>query len=156
MAKRARIANREKLLAKMAALPGEIRSAIRQSLAQGADEITDMQKRLVPKKTGKLRDSIRQNWGGALPKYASLKAGAEAGDPDLTVTITAGNRQVGYAHLVEFGTAPHEVGGKFKGAQHPGSEAKPFFFPPYRALRRRVRSRITRAVKKAAREVAAK
>lgn len=159
--------NRERLLRKMAALPTAVRSALKQALAQGADELTEMQKRLAPvgppsgaqkkkgAKPGALRDSIKQTWGDSKVSYASLKGkGGVAGDPDLTVTITAGNSAVRYAHLVEFPTAPHKVGGKFKGAQHPGTQAQPFFYPAYRALRRRIKSRVTRAAKKAAKSVA--
>jgi HK97 gp10 family phage protein len=151
------IKGREKLLAKMKALPPQVRSALKQALALGADEITDMQKRLVTVKSGDLRDSIVQTWGGGKVKYSSLSGSVgEAGDPDLSVRISAGNTKVRYAHLVEFGTAPHVNGGKFAGSQHPGAAAKRFFFPAYRALRKRVKSRITRATNKAAKQVAGK
>lgn len=159
--------NRDRLLRKMAALPTQVRSAMKQALAQGADELTAMQKRLAPvgppsgaqakkgARPGALRDSIKQTWGDSKVSYASLRGrGGIKGDPDLTVTITAGNSAVRYAHLVEFPTAPHIVGGKFKGAQHPGTQAQPFFYPPYRALRRRIKSRVTRATKKAIQRVA--
>jgi HK97 gp10 family phage protein len=149
----AKIKNRARLLAKMAALPPAVRSAIKQALAQGADEIVADAKRLAPVRTGKLRDSIIQTWGGGKARYASLSAGTE-GDPDLTVVISAGNDGVRYAHLVEFGTAPHTNGGKFAGTENPGTEPRPFFFPAYRANRRRVKARITRATKRAAQQVA--
>lgn len=150
-----KISGRERLLAKMKALPSAVRSAMKQSLAQSADELTDMQKRLAPVKSGALRESITQTWGGGKVAYSSLNAEAGAGDPDLTVRISAGNTKVRYAHLVEFGTAPHVVGGKFAGAQHPGTTAQAFFYPPYRALRRRIKSRMTRTSNKAAKQVAA-
>lgn len=151
-----KLEGRERLLAKMRSLPSEVRSAIKQALAEGADEITDMQKRLAPVDTGKLRDSIKQTWGGGKTRYASLSASAGAGDPDLTVKITAGDSGVRYAHLLEFGTAPHINGGLFAGSRHPGTNAQPFFYPAYRALRKRVKSRITRATTKAAKKVAGK
>ncbi|ULK98844.1 HK97-gp10 family putative phage morphogenesis protein [Bradyrhizobium sp. I71] len=159
-----KVEGRERLLAKMRALPVEVRSAIKQALAQGADEITDMQKRLAPVSAtgshgnppGALRDSIVQTWGGDKARYSSLAGSAGAGDPDLTVRISAGNSKVRYAHLVEFGTSPHPNGGKFKGTDHPGTTAQPFFYPAYRALRKRVKSRISRATNKAAKKVAGK
>lgn len=141
---------------------------MRQAIAQGADEIVAMQKRLAPvsprgthgNPSGMLRDSIVATWGGggAIPKYASLRAGTGSARAagDLSITITAGNSAVRYAHLVEFGTAPHPQGGKFKGTEHPGTSPQPFFFPPYRALRRRVKARITRAMKKAIKTSAVK
>jgi HK97 gp10 family phage protein len=151
-----KIEGRARLLAKMKALPAEVRSAIKQALAEGADEITDMQKRLVPVKDGDLRNSIVQTWGAGRVKYSSLNAAAGVGDPDLTVRISAGNSKVRYAHLVEFGTRPHVNGGKFAGSLHPGTRAQGFFYGPYRALRKRVKSRITRATTKAAKKVAGK
>lgn len=152
----AKFSKRESLLRKMAAMPAAVRSAIKQALAQGADEMTDEMRRLAPKKTGKLRDSIAQTWGGGKVAHASLSSGAEGGDPDLTVIISAGNSAVRYAHLVEFGTAPHLNGGQFEGSQHPGTAPEAFFFPAYRATRRRMKSRISRATTKAVREVVGK
>ena len=156
MAKTTTMTNRARLLAKMAALPAQVRSALKQSLAQNADELVAFQKRLAPVKSGKLRDSIVQTWGGAAPAYASLKAGAAEGDPDLSVTISAGNSKVRYAHLVEFPTAPHINAGLYPGTQHPGTKGSPFFYPPYRAMKRKMKNRLTRSAKKAARDVAAK
>lgn len=151
-----RLERQQELLRKMSEIPSAIRSAMKQALAEGADEINDMQRRLAPKKTGKLAASIKQTWGGGKERYSSVSAGTGDGDPDLTVTLSAGNSKVRYAHLVEFGTAPHTLGGIFKGAQHPGTAAQPFFFPAYRALRRRVKSRITRATKRAVQQAAEK
>lgn len=151
----AKLSRRENLLRKMAAMPPAVRSAIKQALAQSADEITDDMKRLAPKKTGKLRSSITQTWGGGKVRYSSLAGTAgEAGDPDLSVRISAGNGEVRYAHLVEFGTAPHLNGGMFAGSRHPGTSRQPFFFPAYRANRRRVKSRISRATTKAVKQFA--
>lgn len=168
----AKFEGRERLLRKMKAMPPAVRSAIKQALAQSADEITAFQKRLTPVKDGDLRASITQTWGGGKVRYASMGVRYEdEGDPDLTVRLSAGNSKVRYAHLVEFGTSPHST---VKGArkprerrrgvkgmvhvastdprgQHPGSKPQPFFFPPYRALRRRIRSRIARATSRAVR-----
>lgn len=124
---------------------------MKQALAQGADEIVADMKRLAPKKTGDLRQSIVQTWGGGKVRYSSMSANTMEGaaDPDLNVRISAGNDLVRYAHLVEFGTAPHINGGKFAGSRHPGAQPKPFFFPAWRANKKRVRARITRATNKA-------
>ncbi|HYD66171.1 HK97-gp10 family putative phage morphogenesis protein [Azospirillum sp.] len=155
----ARTKGRDRLLTKMRALPSEVRSAIKQALAEGADEITDMQRRLVPKQSGDLAKSIGSTFGKYRAENANVRgvsAFAGAGDPDLTVTIHAGDAKAYYASFVEFGTAPHVNGGKFKGTQHPGTAPQPFFFPAYRALRKRVKSRITRATNRAAKKVAGK
>jgi len=106
-----------------------------------------------------------QTWGGmGGPKHASLKVSEGAGDPDLTVTISAGNSGTRYAHLVEFGTSAHTItsdkpmgkNGIFGTVvHHPGAAPHPFFYPVYRANRRSVKARISRATRKAAQAVAA-
>jgi len=69
-----------------------------------------------------------------------------------------------YWRFIEFGTRPHTIKAKnvsdlvffSKGKKivtpevsHPGAAAHPHIFPAYRALRKRIRSRISRAVSKA-------
>jgi hypothetical protein len=74
----------------------------------------------------------------------------EVGEGDLRAIIYAGNtstlvgarKQFQLARLQEFGTAD--------------MPANAFFYPSYRAVRRRIRGRITRGTKKAARAVASK
>lgn len=151
----AKITGRESLLAKMAKMPPAVRSAVKQALAQGADETQADMKRLAPKKTGALAESIVQTWGGGKVRYSSLSGDSgEPGDPDLSVRISAGNSKVRYAHLLEFGTAPHKNGGMFEGTQHPGTSAQPFFFSSFRANKRRVRARMSRAASKALKQSA--
>ncbi|MFY9292690.1 MAG: HK97 gp10 family phage protein [Methylorubrum rhodinum] len=147
--------NRNRLLRKMKMLPEATKTAIKASLVEGGQEIVAAQKRAAPKKTGALAASIALTMGGNLPKYASFGGGSVQGDPDLTAIISAGNERARHAHLVEFDTAPHINGGRFAGSQHPGTKAQPFFYGPYRALRKRAKSRVTRATRKAARKVAA-
>lgn len=125
---------REKLRKRFLALPPLARQMVDDALRQGADEIVAMQKRLAPVDDGDLRDAIHWEW---------IKAPANAA---RAIRIRAG---VKYAALVEYGTAPHRVGGRFAGAMHPGSAARPFFYPAYRALRKRVKSRIRRSLRKA-------
>lgn len=157
------------LEAKLKRIPKEVRSAVKQALAEGADEIVATMKNLAPVSAngshgwppGMLRDSIVATFGdGSTPKYAAFRnrkgrRAIQANDPDLSVTITAGNETVRYAHLVEFGTKPHVNGGKFKGTQNPGTAAQPFFYPGYRANKKRVKARIARAINRAAKSVAA-
>ena len=152
-----RIERREQMLAKLRALPAAVRSEIKQAMAQSADEIVAMQKRLVPVRTGALRDSIKQTWGNkpGLSSAGLAGGGPRAGDPDLTVFITAGGEREGwYARFVEYGTSAHEAGGKFKGATIPAVSARPFFWPSWRANKRRTKSRISRAITRAAKKVA--
>lgn len=165
---RSRMRNRERLLAKLAAIPDAVRKEIAGALDKGADEIVAMQKRLVPEDSGDLKRSIRKVKGTYTPENANVRGMASGGkgDPDLTVRIVAGDDKAWYARFVEFGTAPHTIKAKnpsgllyFNGTRvpqvnHPGSEPRPFFYPAYRALRRRVKSRIARATTKAVKSVA--
>lgn len=157
MAKGVKTAGRSALLRKLALLPDAARQEIGKAINQSAEEIAAAQRRLAPEKSGALKRSIVVSKGGAVPKYASVgRSGAtQKGDPDLSVIVSAGNSQVRYAHIAEFGSAPHVNKGLFEGSQHPGTKPAGFFFPPYRAYRKRVKSRMTRATKKAARAVAA-
>lgn len=146
--------NRDRLLKKLQAIQGKPRAAMRKALQQSAEEIVALQKRLAPKRTGALANSIGYSFGGHVPDNANVRGvgGGQGGDPDLTAVIHAGDKDAYYAAFVEFGTAPHEAGGMFEGAQNPGTPAQPFFYPAYRALRKRAKSRVSRAAAKAIKE----
>lgn len=154
MARTTKIIGLDRLNRKLAKLPAAAEKAIKAAMEIGADEIVALMKSLVAVDTGELRESIGWTWGER-PKYSQAIATVKSSDGKLTLTIFAGNNKVRYAHLVEFATAAHENGGMFAGTQHPGTSAQPFFFVSYRALRRRTKSRITRAITKSAKEVAA-
>lgn len=144
----------ERLRSKLKKLPIAAEKAIKEAMEQGANEIVAMMKSLVAVESGDLRDSIGWTWGEK-PKYSQAIASVKSSDGKLVLTIYAGNSKVRYAHLVEFATRAHTNGGKFAGSQHPGTSAQPFFFVSFRALRRRTKSRITRAITKSAKQVAA-
>jgi HK97 gp10 family phage protein len=139
---------------KLARLPDNVKIRIRAAMEAGAEEIVAMMKSLVAVDSGDLRDSIAWTWGRA-PKGAMTIGKVESTGGDLTITIYAGNDKAYYSRFVEFGTASHTAGGMFAGATIPAVAASPFFFVSYRANRKRVKSRITRAINTAAKEVAA-
>lgn len=134
---RARVQGLDKLERKLKAMPREVQSAISVALEQNAEELTAMQRRLVPVDDGVLRGSIGWEFGSGESRIG-LK-----GQYGLAVTITAGGGDAYYAPWVEFGTSD-------------GKPAASFFFPSYRALRKRMKSRITRAQNKAIKEIAAR
>lgn len=155
----------ESLKIKLKKLPEAAEKAVREAMAQGANEIVAMMKALVPVESGELRDSIGWTWGKA-PKYSQKIATIASDDGRLTITIYAGNSRVRYAHLVEFGAKPHAIepknamvlgkDGRFGvHVDHPGAKAQPFFYVSWRANKRRAKSRITRAINKSAKQVAA-
>lgn len=138
-----------RLKAKLIRLKEKTSPAVQQAMADAAQKIVDMMKRLAPVDQGDLRDSIGWTFGQK-PKYAQAITTAKFGE--TRVTIFAGNSKVRYAHLVEFGTSPHPQGGQFAGTLHPGTKAQPFFFPSYRAMRNEARKMIRTAIRKAVKE----
>lgn len=140
---------------KLIRLRKETIDKVRAAMEAAASEITDMMRRLVPVDYGDLRDSIGWTWGDA-PKGSISMSHTIAGH---TITIFAGNQTAFYARWVEFGTRPHNVakgGGNksFSGTPipHPGSAARPFFFPSYRANKKQVKAMIRKAITSAVRE----
>lgn len=117
-------------------IPAKVEATTRKAMEKSAQELVDMMKRLVPVDSGDLRDSIGWTWGDA-PKgsFTILKASGGAAYSGLRIVVYAGNREAFYARWQEFGTQKQA--------------AQPFFFPSYRTLRRRIKSRITREMKKA-------
>lgn len=128
-------------------IPAQMRPELREAVRKGATVVVAAQRALAPVDDGDLKESIVFGMGdaGDVP-YAAFKAGG-GGDPDLTAMITAGNSKVRYAHLVEFGTAPHPQGGQFEGTQHPGTPPRGFFLPGYRAVRPIVKKLMRKAVR---------
>jgi hypothetical protein len=153
-----RIHGLDRLRRKIKQLPIEARAAMKVALQTSAEELVAMQRRLVPVSSGKLQRSI--DWTtnpSQVPAYAAFQGGGGAkakAENGLVAIVYAGNTEVRYAHLVEFGAAPHTAGGMFEGAEHPGAPAQPFFFVSYRALRKRAQRRIAAASRQAAKKVA--
>lgn len=114
----------EKLHAKLAALPAVAKAEMKAALDQSADELIAMQQRLVAVDEGDVKDSIEK----------------KEGRHELAVIVQAGGPKAPHARWLEFGTTK--------------MRARPYFFPAYRSLRKRIKSRATRASKKAATKVA--
>ena len=142
MATYAKVIGLPKLKKKLEALVAVGRDEIRRAMETSADEIVALAKNLVPVDKGDLKDSIGWTWGKA-PKGAMTlgKVQSDGVDSEFTITIYAGNSEAYYSRWVEFGTQK--------------MAAQPYFYPSYRALRRRSKSRVTRAVTKAIKKVAA-
>jgi HK97 gp10 family phage protein len=148
----------DKLKRKLRAIPQIAREEIHVALQQSAAEMADTAKNFAPVKSGTLRNSIGYTSGAYKAENANVRGvggGGKLNDKDLTVTIHAGDAKAYYAAFVEFGTAPHTNKGKFAGSHNPGASARPFFFPAYRLVKKRVTSKISRATSRAAKKVAA-
>ena len=128
---------RQALHRKLGAMPAAIKRRIKQAMAASADEIVALAKSLAPRDTGALANSVGWRWGKAPEGSVEL---ASAGSGDFRITVYAGDSEAFYVRWVEFG--------------RPGVEARGFLFPAYRTLLKRARSRISRAVSAALKEVA--
>lgn len=171
----------DRLNRKLQQLPPRAEREIRLAMEKGADEVVSLAKSLAPlgpasgvkssNNPGALRDSIGWVWGSKAPKgsvsLGSVTNGSGRRSGDLVITIFAGNDEAFYARWVEFGTRPHIINAKNapvmsrggvnfgRTVSHPGaSTANAFFFPAYRAMRKRIKSRISRAINKSVRDVA--
>ncbi|WP_296085402.1 HK97-gp10 family putative phage morphogenesis protein [uncultured Agrobacterium sp.] len=115
------------------------REAVLPALKRSGEELARHQKALAEtsRDTGALIDSIAVTMPGhATPAYSQPGGSRVAGETE--VVVTAGNSDVRYAHLVEYGTSE--------------AEAQPFFWPALRLLRKRLQNRINRATKKAVKD----
>lgn len=127
----------ERLQRRMNAIPQAVRDAVTPALIKSGDELVSRMQALAPVDTGALRDSITATPpGGTTPPY-SQPGGSTVAGPNQ-VLVTAGNRDVRYAHLVEYGTSH--------------SKAEPFFWPAYRLSKKRITNRIKRSIGRAVRE----
>jgi HK97 gp10 family phage protein len=125
-----------RLQARLAAVPKAVREAVQPTLQRNGKALADEMKHLAPVDTGALRESIVMTPGGAsTPPYS--EPGGSQTVPDNAVMITAGNTEVRYAHLVEYGTKT--------------AHAEPFFWPAYRLMRKKIQGSIKRAIGKAVR-----
>jgi hypothetical protein len=140
----ATIEGRERLRLKFQALPGAIRAEVQKAVRTSAEELVGLQKRLAPQDKGALRDSIRYE----ITEGEEYRATVMAGGTEATKREVRKGSGVftDEAILKEYGTKPHPAGGKFAGAKIPAEPARPFFFPAYRALRKRIKGRISRAI----------
>lgn len=160
MAEGTTVLNMPRLMRKLQASVAVFEVAAVEALTAAADEIVALMKEWVPVRSGKLRDSIGWTFGDA-PKGSVIvmKGRGRRRGKAVVVTIYAG-RSVAksdafYARFVEFGTAPHTAGGMFKGAQHPGATAHPFFFPAWRLKKKKLKGRVGREMRKSAKQIAA-
>lgn len=127
----------ERLKRRLAAVPLAVKDAVTPSLIKGGEEIAAAMEALAPEDTGDLVASIEVTPPGqATPAYS--QPGGSTVAEENQVLITAGNSDVRYPHLVEYGTA--------------NAPAQPFFWPGYRLSRKRAVNRIKRNIKKAVRE----
>jgi HK97 gp10 family phage protein len=124
-------------------IPDRVRKATRDAMEKGANETVAMMRRLVPRDTGELAATIGWTWGSAPAgsmiigtvrgrEYKTMRITIYAGDAS---TMVGSRKQFQLARLQEFGTQ--------------AMPASPFFFPSWRSMKKRVRSRVTREMRNA-------
>jgi len=126
-----------RLSKRLNAIPKAVRQAVQPSLIQSGEELAQRMRHLAPEDTGALKDSIEVTPPGqSTPAYS--QPGGSTVAHDNQVLVTAGNSDVRYPHLVEYGTAD--------------APAQPFFWPAFRLTKKRIANRVKRAVRKAVKE----
>lgn len=130
-------AQAERLQRRLAAIPERVKEAVQPALLRSGEELAALMEQFAPQDTGALKESIVVTPAGQrTPPYS--QPGGENVVPENSVMVTAGDHTVRYPHLVEFGTEE--------------AAAQPFFWPAFRLARKRITSRIKRAVSKAVRQ----
>lgn len=149
----ARVTGRRELRLKLAQVPKEVVTAAFASLDKSADELMQLQRRLVPEESGALRASIRKEQRE--DESRGIRVAIIAGGLPSTQERSGSRGKVfDRAVMMEHGTKPHKNLGLFKGSRNPGIKARPFFFPPYRAFKKTIKSRTSRAISAACKKVA--
>lgn len=122
---------------RLRAIPGQVKEAAVKAVVSQAKIMAKEMKEKAPHVSGALRDSIVVTGPEeSTPPYS--QPGGEVVIPETTAAVTAGNKDVRYAHLVEFGTKK--------------SKEQPFFWPVVRERNpkatKAIKTAISRAVKK--------
>jgi len=129
----ARSAQLARLQKRLDAIPAAIKKAVEPALRQSGEELVASMRNLAPVDTGDLRDSIKYTMpGNSTPPYS--QPGGSTVAAENQVLVTAGNTDVRYPHLVEYGTAD--------------TSAQPFFWPAFRLKRKKLANRIKRRIGK--------
>lgn len=117
------------------AIPRNAKINVRAALEDMANDLVEEMWSRAPYDDGTLQASIGWTWGDA--PAGTLTIGSVGGREygSMRITIYAGGGDAFYARFQEFGTVKQV--------------ANPFFFPVWRANRKRVRGRISRAISKA-------
>jgi HK97 gp10 family phage protein len=114
---------------RLAALPKAIKVGVQPALDASANELVTVQRALAPRDDGALQASIKWSSTGELSRQVT------AGGETTTRPVRDGvDASYDYSLGVEFGTQK--------------SSAQPFFWPGYRLVKKRIRSRIKRAISK--------
>jgi len=121
------------------AIPDAVRINVRAAMENAAEDLVQEIWQYAPFDEGTLANSIGWTWGDA-PAGTLVLGTASSGKEygALRITIYVGGGDAFHAPFIEFGTEK--------------MPARPFFFPVWRARRKKIRARIAAAMRKAIRD----
>lgn len=131
------VQNLDRLKRKLRALPKAIKAETRIAMEQGGAEMVALAKSLVPKDEGDLAETIESHYVEERHRVVISAGGTATHKPVQNGLDGSYN----YVAAVELGTRK--------------MAARPFFFPAWRATKKRARGRLARAITKATKRVAA-
>lgn len=117
------------------AIPQKLRDRMKVVTREEAEKLADDMRHfaLSSKDTGDLINSIHVTPAGqSTPPYS--QPGGSTVVPETAAMVTAGNADVRYPHLIEYGTSK--------------ADAQPYFWPAVRANRKQTLARIRREIRK--------
>lgn len=130
---------RARIKRRLARIPVLVREASKEATLKQANAIARTMRQLAQssRDSGDLIDSITVTPGGQqTPPYS--QPGGSMTVPENAATVTVGNEDVRYPHLVEYGTEK--------------APAQPFFWPAVRMHRKPAQRALNSAIRKAARK----
>lgn len=120
------------------AIPVNARKNVRAAMEDVATDIVEEMWSRAPYDDGVLAGSIGWTWGEAPAGSLTIGKVGKSEYGAMRITIYAGGGAAFYARFHEFGTLK--------------MASRPFFYPVWRARKKRVKGRISRAISKSIRE----
>lgn len=125
---------------RFAAIPKSVIMAVQPAVLKEAHAIADTMERFAPEDTGDLKASIAVTGPGRnTPAYS--QPGGSMTVPSNAASVTVGDTDVRYAHLVEYGH-----GNGLHGTTVP---PHPFFWPAVRLHNKKAKTAIKNAIRRA-------
>ncbi|MDQ6434385.1 HK97 gp10 family phage protein [Mesorhizobium sp. LHD-90] len=116
---------------RLARMPAAARAELEKAVVEGANRTAVLARGLAPHESGALRESIHVEAG-----RHQLHRLVVSGGPSTTVTARAGHGSYDYAKAQEWGTDD--------------MDPNPSLYPAFRALKKSITARMSRAARKAA------
>lgn len=142
-----RFRGKKKTLFALKRLKPEVRIEIQAATERNAKDVAALARRWAPAREGGNQDLKKST------KAVPMKDGDA-----IRWRVVSGDEVAFYARMVEFGTAPGKRGDRAVNASgrkrkvlrtHPGTAPQPYFYPAYRALRARLKRRLSRGFSRA-------